>query len=159
MTPAAPDSAPLPMLLLRAAAAYGSAMRAALAAAGFHDLPRNGLHVIGGLGARTQPCPLAELIEQLRLSKQAMGQLADALVVRDYLHREPDEADRRRLVVSLTDRGRAAARVLTAARRSIDAKLLEQAGAADIERMRRTLALLGNLGHTTHRNPGKGETS
>lgn len=155
---AVPDSIPLPVLLLRAGAAYTTAMRAALAQAGFDDLPRNGLYVIGGLGIRARPCPLAELIDQLKLSKQAMGQLADAMVAGDYLHREVDDADRRRLVVSLTDRGRAAARVLTAARRSIDARLLEQVGAADVERTRRTLALLGNIGHATKQNNRTGDT-
>lgn len=156
---APPDSVPLPMLLLRAGTAYATAMRTALAEAGFDDLPRNGLYVIGGLGVRSRPCPLAELIEQLKLSKQAMGHLADALVAGDYLHREVDEGDRRRLVVSLTDRGRAAARVLTAARRSIDARLVELAGAADVERLRRTLALLGNIGHAIARNARSGGPS
>jgi hypothetical protein len=79
---ATPDSISLPMLPLRAAATYATAMRTGLAAAGFDDIPRSGLYVIGGSGARAQPCPLAELIEQLKPSKQAMGQFADALVSR-----------------------------------------------------------------------------
>ncbi len=148
-TTAVPESIPLPMLLLRAGATYATAMRTALAAAGFDDIPRNGLYVIGGLGARKQPCPLAELIEQLKLSKQAMGQLADALVSNGYLQRQVDTEDRRRLTVSLTERGRAAARVLTAARKSVEARLLKQAGQKDIERTRRTLALLGSVDRPT----------
>jgi DNA-binding MarR family transcriptional regulator len=149
VTPAVPDSIPLPVLLMRAGAACAAAMRSALAEAGFDDLPRNAVYVIGGLALRTRACPLSELIDQLMLSKQAMGQLADAMVAGDYLHREVDAADRRRLLVSLTDRGRAAARVLAAARKSIDARLLQLAGATDVERTRRTLALLGNLARAT----------
>jgi DNA-binding MarR family transcriptional regulator len=151
--PAVPDSIPLPVLLMRAGAAYTTAMRAALAEAGFEDLPRNALHVIGGLALRARACQLSELIDQLMLSKQAMGQLADAMVAGDYLHREVDAADRRRLLVSLTDRGRAAARVLAAARKSIDSRLLQLAGATDVERTRRTLALLGNLGRAPEMKP------
>jgi DNA-binding MarR family transcriptional regulator/catechol 2,3-dioxygenase-like lactoylglutathione lyase family enzyme len=146
---AVPESLPFPLLLLRAGATYATAMRTALAAAGFDDIPRNGLYVIGGLGARGRPCPLAELIGQLKLSKQAMGQLADALVSNGYLQRQVDTDDRRRLTVSLTERGRAAARVLTAARTSVEARLLEQAGQTDIEHTRRTLALLGSVDRAT----------
>jgi DNA-binding MarR family transcriptional regulator len=158
VTPAAPDSIPLSVLLMRAGAAYTAAMRSALAEAGFDDLPRNAIYVIGGLALRARACPLSELIDQLMLSKQAMGQLADAMVAGDYIHREVDAADRRRLLVSLTERGRAAARVQAAARKSIDLRLQHLAGATDVERTRRTLALLGNLGRPTGIKPPAGKT-
>ena len=141
----------MPMLLLQAGAAYASAIRSALVAAGYGDMPKNGAFVIGALAVRGRACPLGQLIDELRLSKQATGQLADALVAGGHLEREVDPDDRRRLVVGLTDRGRAAAKVIAAARRSVDAKLLACAGPADVERTRRTLFLLGTLeGHNEH---------
>jgi DNA-binding MarR family transcriptional regulator len=51
---------------------------------------------------------LRQLIEELQLSKQAVGQLVDVLVTRGYVKREVDSEDRRRLTVGLTERGRAA---------------------------------------------------
>lgn len=139
----------MPMLLLHAGSAYAAAMRGALADAGYDDMPKNGLYVVGALAARGRASPLSQLIVDLKLSKQATGQLADALVARDYLVREVDPDDRRRLMVALTDRGRAAAKVAVAARRAVDTKLLSFAGAADIERTRRTLYLLGRIGRNS----------
>jgi DNA-binding MarR family transcriptional regulator len=145
------DEFPLPGLLRHARATYGLAMRTALDAAGFGDLPRNGLYVIAGLAMENNvtglamsegAVPLAEIIRQLRVSKQAAGHLVDTLVVRGYLHRAPDAHDRRRLTVALTERGRAAAKVQKAARSEIDAQLLARVGAAALRQTRSTLIAL-----------------
>src|SRR5690348_3230415 len=112
----------LPALLRHARSTYGVAMREALDAAGCGDIPANGLHVIGGLALDRQEVPLAALIRDLRISKQSAGQLVDALVARGYLERNGDPGDRRRLVVTLTRRGRKAAATQAAARESIDAR-------------------------------------
>src|SRR5262249_30862272 len=114
----------LPALLRHARNTYGSAMRRALAEAGYDDVPGNGLYVIGGLALDGADTPLSQLILELRLSKQAAGQLVDTLVNRGYLDRAPDKEDRRKLTVSLTERGRAAAAVQAAAREKVDAELL-----------------------------------
>ena len=90
--------------------------------AGYDDIPKNGLYVIGGLALQAGGHPLSELIEELLLSKQAAGQLVDTLVVRGYLERSVDEEDRRRLKIGLADRGQAAAKVLGAASAAVDAK-------------------------------------
>ena len=132
----------MPVLLRHARTTYGSAMRAALAAAGYEDIPKNGLYVIGGLALHRGGHPLGDLIANLRISKQAAGQLVDTLVTRGYLQREVDAHDRRRLTVALTERGRDAANVQAAARAAVDASLLARAGAKDVERTRRTLAIL-----------------
>src|SRR5487761_222634 len=136
---------PLPALLRDARTAYGSAMRRALEEAGYNDIPKSGLHVIGGLALGAGDVPLAALIRALRISKQAAGQLVDALVSRGYLARNVDEQDRRRLVVSLTDRGRAAAATQAAARERVDAQLLAKVGAKCIEHTRLTLAALTEM--------------
>jgi DNA-binding MarR family transcriptional regulator len=135
----------MPALLRHARTAYGAAMRRALDEAGFDDVPRNGLYVLGGLALGGPDMPLGVLIRQMRISKQAAGQLVDTLVTRGYLERTIDDNDRRRLTVALTARGRAAAEVQAAARDSIDAELLASVGADDIVRTRRTLAILADI--------------
>src|SRR5580698_7601355 len=97
----------LPALLRHARNTYGSAMRKALDEAGFDDIPGNGLYVIGGLALGVPDLPLGQLIKELRISKQAAGQLVDALVTRGYLDRTVDKDDRRKLTIALTERGRA----------------------------------------------------
>lgn len=136
---------PLPALLRHARYAYGSAMRRALEGAGYGDIPKNGLYVIGGLALGLGNVPLAGLIRDLRLSKQAAGQLVDALVSRGYLTRTVDEQDRRRLVVTLTDRGRSAAATQTAARERVDAALLAKVGPESVQHARVALAALTEM--------------
>ena len=139
------DEVSIPALLRHARVTYSSAMRAALAEAGFDDIPKNGLYVIGGLALDRGDVPLATLIRDLRISKQAAGQLVDALVTRGYLDRAVDPGDRRRLTVTLTERGRAAAATQAAARDAIDAALLARVGPRNVSTLRRTLAALIDL--------------
>lgn len=136
----------LPALLRHARNTYGAAMREALEAAGFGDIPANGLYVIGGLAPDRKEVPLAMLIRDLRISKQSAGQLVDTLVVRGYLERNADPVDRRRLVVTLTRRGRAAAATQAAARESIDAELMERIGERAVGVLRKGLAALIEIG-------------
>ena len=147
MPDANPDFAavPLPALLRHARNAYGSAMRRALEDAGYDDIPKNGLYVIGGLALGAGDVPLASLIRDLRISKQAAGQLVDTLVNRGYLARTIDEQDRRRLIVTLTDRGRAAAATQTTARERVDAELLVKVGPECVEHARIALAALTEM--------------
>ena len=136
------DAIAIPALLRHARNTYGSAMRQALDDAGYTDIPRNGLYVVGGLAFGQGDVPLSELIRSLRISKQSASQLVDALVLRGYLERSEDPRDRRRLVVGLTARGRAAAAVQSEARERIDARLAEAIGATQVSRLRRSLAAL-----------------
>ena len=132
----------MPALLRHARTTYGGAMRRALGRAGFDDIPANGLYVIGGLALGAEDVPLSALIADLRISKQAAGQLVDALVVRGYLERQVDPADRRRLVVRLTERGTEAAAVQGRARDAVDTRLAARVGADDIAAARRVLSAL-----------------
>ena len=136
----------LPALLRHARTTYGSAMRKALDDAGYDDIPGNGLYVIGGLAVDLPEIPLGQLIKELRISKQAAGQLVDMLVNRGYLERSVDKEDRRKLTVTLTDRGKAAAETQEAAREKVDAALLASVGKDDVNRTRRTLAVLIDIG-------------
>lgn len=136
------DEVVLPALLRHARTTYGKAMRAALDEAGFDDIPGNGLYIIGGLAIENRDVPLRKLVRELGITKQGAGQLVDALVMRGYLSRAVDEADRRQLIVTLTDRGRAAAKVQGEVRERIDAELLERVGADDVKAAKRTLGAL-----------------
>ncbi|HEY6455569.1 MAG TPA: hypothetical protein VIY90_09860 [Steroidobacteraceae bacterium] len=68
------------------------------------------------------------------------------LVTHGYLDRQVDREDRRRLVIDLTERGRAAAKVLIAAGATVDAELLSRVGPQDVARTRRTLLVLMDIG-------------
>jgi DNA-binding MarR family transcriptional regulator len=144
------DAVALPVLLRHARTTYGEAMRRALDEAGYDDVPKNGLYVIGGLALGEEGVPLGQLIKELRISKQAAGQLVDTLVTRGYLERAVDPDDRRKLTVTLSERGRAAAAAQAAGREKIDAALRDAVGEKDIERTRRTLAVLIDMGSEAH---------
>jgi DNA-binding MarR family transcriptional regulator len=136
----------IPALLRHARNTYGLTMRRALEEAGYDDIPGNGLYVIGGLALESDEIPLSQLIADLGVSKQAAGQLVDTLVLRGYLERTVDAEDRRKLTITLTVRGRAAAAAQAAAREQIDAELLARVGPEDINRTRRTLGALIDIG-------------
>jgi DNA-binding MarR family transcriptional regulator len=140
------DDIPLPGLLRHARYTYGSAMRRALDAAGYDDIPGNGLYIIGGLAIDGLDIPLGQLLKELRVSKQTGGQLVDALVTRGYLDRRVDPEDRRKLVITLTERGKAAAAVQQAARMEVDAALAAVVGEENVRNTHRTLAALVDLG-------------
>jgi DNA-binding MarR family transcriptional regulator len=146
----------IPALLRHARYTYGGAMRRALAEAGYDDIPRNGLYLLGGLAIGAGDVPLGQLVRDLRLSKQAAGQLVDTLVMRGYLDRTVDPQDRRKLNIALTERGRAAAAVQAQARQRIDEKLTERVGEADVRAMRHALAALIDIGHATAEDAGEG---
>ncbi len=120
------DAVSIPALLRHARNTYGVTMRKALDDAGFDDIPKNGLYVIGGLALGAGDAPLAELIRDLRITKQAAGQLVDTLVTRGYLARMEDPQDR------------------------IDSLLAERIGEAGVGKFRKVLAALIAIGHAPH---------
>ncbi len=124
-------------------------MREALEAAGYEDIPKNGLYVIGALAYSEINVSLARIIDDLKLSKQASGQLVDTLVTRGYLDRMIDPSDRRRLIVSLSERGRDAARIQTEASKNIDEALRQRSNDAGFSMLRQTLAALIEMKHTS----------
>jgi len=134
------DELAFPALLRAARTTYGSAIRESLAEAGCDDVPRNGSYVIGAI-ARTG-APLSQIIKELGVSKQAAGQLVDTLVMRGYLGRSVDPEDRRRLTISLTERGHAAAAVIRSAIDRVDAALVDRVGQEYVRHARVTLAAL-----------------
>ena len=134
----------LPVLLGVARTTYGEAIRTALHAAGFHDMPRSGARAVGGI-ARAG-ANLRNVSEELGISKQGASQLVDVLVLRGYCERIPDPDDRRRISVGLTDRGRAAAVEINAAVERVDRALLDRVGAQRVQESREVLGALAALG-------------
>ena len=139
------DSTSFPGLLRAARTVYAAAIRSALAGAGYADVPKNGVFVLGAI-ARDH-APLSGIIQGLGVSKQAAGQLVDALVVRGYLERSVDAEDRRRLTVSLTERGRDTAHIARAAIEQVDARLAARVGAQSFEHTRQVLMALAEVAH------------
>ena len=136
-----------PALLRAARRTYGSEVTEALAEEGCDDMPRNGSYVIGAI-ARTG-ASLSQIISGLGVSKQAAGQLVDTLVTRGYLTRAADPDDRRRLTITLTDRGLAAAEVIRTAVERVDASVLGRVGPEYVAHTRATLAALIEARHDT----------
>ncbi len=134
---------PIPALLRGARGAYGQEIRRALRERGMDDMPSNGPFVIGGIGNRGQP--LGALVQGLRVTKQAASELVDTLVMRGYLSRTPDPDDRRRVNVTLTDRGREAADAVLAGVLAVDRELAELVGVAGLEQLRAGLAALCDI--------------
>jgi DNA-binding MarR family transcriptional regulator len=139
------DEVAFPALLRAARRAYGSAVRDALADAGYDDVPRNGSYVLAAI-ARTG-APLSQIIQGLGVSKQAAGQLVDTLVTRGYLDRAPDPDDRRRLTITLTARGHAAAEEIRSAVAQVDADLVRRVGPEYVAHTRAALAALIEAGN------------
>jgi DNA-binding MarR family transcriptional regulator len=79
-------------------------MRVALAERGFDDFRRGDGAWVRILGE--QPCGPGEMAELIGISPQAVTKMADSLERRGYVERRDDDADRRRVVLHLTDRGR-----------------------------------------------------
>ena len=135
----------LPVLLAEARRTYGAAIRRALSAAGFDDMPRAGARVVGGI-ARHGGAPLREVAVAQAVSKQAASQLVDTLVTRGYVVRVPDPGDRRRVSIALTDRGEAAAAEIRSAVEAVDAAFEQAVGRDQVARVRAVLGALVALG-------------
>ncbi len=78
-------------------------LHARLAAAGYGDIRPHHGPVFGYLPA--EGARLTELAERAQTTKQAMGQLVDALERGGYVERIPDPLDRRAKQIRLTSRG------------------------------------------------------
>jgi DNA-binding MarR family transcriptional regulator len=152
-TPPRADPSDVPALLRGARGAYGNTIASMLAAAGYDDLPRNGPFVIGGMANHGGSA--VDMIQGLGVSRQAVSQLIDTLVLRGYLDRRVNRDDRRRIDIELTERGRAAAAVVRAAVKSVDRQLRAAVSPADLDGLRAGLAALAVIGRGAqgHRDP------
>jgi DNA-binding MarR family transcriptional regulator len=130
----------IPGLLRLARRAYGNAVRAALAESGFDDMPRNGAYLLARVYDGRYA--VADLIRGLGISKQAVSQLVDTMVTRGYIERKPDAEDRRRMLLTLTTRGEAAATVSWQAATRTDEELERRIAADGVDALRHGLIAL-----------------
>lgn len=148
------DEVPIPALLRAARRPYRQAIIEGLAEAGFDDMPRNGSYVLGGIVNRGGSA--SRLVHELGVTKQAASQLVDTLVLRGYLERATDPADRRRIIIQVTERGRAAAAAVRDAVETVDAELATRLSTTEIAALRTGLSALADIAerheaeHHTH---------
>ncbi len=139
---------PLPALLRAARRVYGAAIRDALSQIDCDDVPHNGIYVLGAIAHAA--VPLSQIVRELGMTKQAAGQLVDTLVLRGYLDRAVDNEDRRRLNITLSERGLAAAIASRAAAQRVEAELARRVGAAAVAQTRATLRALIEMAEGEH---------
>jgi DNA-binding MarR family transcriptional regulator len=144
------DDANIPALLHGARGSYAHTIAAFLAEAGCDDLPQNGPFVLGGMASHHASA--VDMIRGLGVTRQAASQLIDTLVVRGYLSREVNPADRRRLNIELTDRGRAAAEAIGAAIGQVDEELAAMITPAELAGLRTGLIALAKIKERTRRD-------
>lgn len=145
-----PDDIAIPALLRAARGSYAQAIATRLGTEGLGDLPRNGPFVLGGMANHGGSA--VDMIRGLGVSRQAASQLIDALVLRGYLTREINPADRRRMDIELTERGRAAAAVIRAAVTHVDGELSRMLSPDELGGLRAGLAALGAISERTARD-------
>ena len=130
----------IPGLLRGARQAYGTVVRQAFADAGFEDMPRNGAFVLARVhDGSSEP---SALTRELGISKQAVSQLIDTMVMRGYLERTPDPDDRRRMLLTLTPRGEEAATVSWQAATGVDDDLTRRLTPGGVAALRAGLIVL-----------------
>src|SRR5438270_13769836 len=83
----------VPALVRGARGSYAHTIAAFLVEAGCEDLPQNGPFVLGGMASNRASA--VDMIRGLGVTRQAASQLIDTLVVRGYLSRAVNHADRR----------------------------------------------------------------
>jgi DNA-binding MarR family transcriptional regulator len=135
----------MPVLLRVARLAYAREIRSRLTDAGFDDVPRAGVRVIGQL-AQSPDVSVSEMAVGDGVSRQAASKLVEVLAQRDYISRTPDPEDRRRSVVALTDRGRAASEVVREAIDDVDGELIAAIGPGALWEARKVLAIMAAKG-------------
>ena len=144
------EEASIPALLRGARGSYAHTIAAYLAEAGCDDLPQNGPFVLGGMAGHSASA--VDMIRGLGVTRQAASQLIDTLVVRGYLSREVNPADRRRLNIELTDRGRAAAEAIGAAIGQVHEELATMITPAELAGLVAGLTALARISERTRRD-------
>jgi DNA-binding MarR family transcriptional regulator len=132
-----------PALMRSARGAYAQSIRAQLHAAGITDLPRNGALILAGID--TSGGPRQDLPSELGVTKQAVSQVIDLLVNRGYLERDPDPDDRRRVRLSLTERGEDVVAAVLRGVEAVDRQLEAAVSPEKVGALRSALSALASI--------------
>jgi DNA-binding MarR family transcriptional regulator len=130
-------------LLRRVNQRYRGAIGSAVAGDGFDDLPQQAWWVVDALADQEQDA--SQLVALMGVSRQAVSKLVETLVAGGYLVRRPDERDRRRVRLGLTEKGGRAARAVRRAVDQVDARLADDLPPGGLEQLRDLLVTLGGL--------------
>jgi DNA-binding MarR family transcriptional regulator len=104
------------------------------------DMPRHGPFALAGIARHGGS--LTYLTQELAVSKQAASQLIDALAQRGYLERHEDPDDRRRISLTLTERGRTVAHAVHEGVEWVERELRQRIPADQFEGLRAGLIAL-----------------
>ena len=137
------DDVPLSALLQAARGAYTRAVEGAQSRIGCDDLPATGGFIISAM--HWSGASLESVIQWMGVTKQAVSQAVDTLVVRGYLERSHDAVDRRKVMLTLTQRGKDAAKAARLAIERIDRELQRRVGTRKVAETRATLVSLLEL--------------
>ena len=139
----------MPALIGAARRGYGRAMREALDAAGYDDVPRAGMRMIGGI-ARNGPAG-PDVSSQLGVRAERAERVVSALVARGYVVAEAGEATEQSEDAEsgptyvLTDRGQAAAEVSGRAAQAFEDTVRARVGDRDFATTRAVLGAMVEL--------------
>ncbi len=134
------DRIPLSALLYATRGTYTSAIQRAQAKVGCGDVPASGEPILSAV--EWGNTSLESIIRKLGVTKQTAGEAVEMLVARGYLERTRDPEDRRKVNLSLTDRGKTAGKAARAAIEEVDRGLLARVGPESISHARATLVAL-----------------
>jgi DNA-binding MarR family transcriptional regulator len=112
-------------------------MRADLAERGFTTFRRGDGAWVRILGY--EPQGLGEMAEFIGISRQAATKMADSLERRGYVERKDDDADRRRVILHLTDLGRRYERAIIEVVDTLDESFRASVAPDDLEAAFRVL--------------------
>jgi DNA-binding MarR family transcriptional regulator len=135
--PAAAEPESFNDLLAVARLRWLNRMRAALAERGFTSFRRGDGAWVRILGY--EPQGLGEMAEFIGISRQAATKMADSLERRGYVVRKDDDADRRRVVLHLTDLGRRYEQAIIEVVDNLDDSFRASVSPADLEAAFRVL--------------------
>ena len=83
--------------------------------------------------------PMSDLAQQAFLEPPTLTKMIDRMVADAFVYRAPDTADRRRVLIFLSDRGRARFRELQPAVQAQEKRATQRLGRADAASLRRIL--------------------
>jgi DNA-binding MarR family transcriptional regulator len=147
------DQVPLPALLYATRGTYTEAVRQAQAKIGYGDVPASGEFIISAM--EWSGASLESVVRWMGVTKQAVSQAVEMLVDRGYLERSHDPSDRRRVNLSLTERGHGAGRAARTAIEQVDRELRARVGPESIAHTRATLVALRKIQLKTRGQSGQ----
>jgi DNA-binding MarR family transcriptional regulator len=133
------------VLLVRAAEEFLAVANRALAR---HDLSATGREVLAVLDGAGGPLPAGEVAARVLVTTASMTAVLDTLERRGLLRRVPDRADRRRVLVEITDAGQAVVDAFLPEMAALQAAIWEPLAEADRDRLAALLEVLRERART-----------